>query len=95
MKEGKVRDHLHRRVHALGGSYRAAKWIGTSNCPDDFIMLPGRHLWVEAKRPGKDAEAAQEREHKRMRAAGCEVYVLDTIEKIDRVLPPPTNERSK
>lgn len=94
MKESAVRAHLHRRVKELGGEYRAAKWFGRSHCPDDFIMLPGRHLWVEAKRPGKVAEDAQAREHERMRAAHCEVYVLDTIEKIDRVLPPPTNERS-
>ncbi len=93
MRESGVREYLHKRVKALGGTHRAAKWIARDHCPDDFILLPGRHLWVEAKRPGKDAEEGQAREHERMRAAGCEVYVLDTIEKIDRVLPPPTNER--
>ena len=93
MRESQVRKYLHDRIKELGGEYRAAKWFGRDHCPDDFVMLPGRHLWVEGKRPGKDAEAGQAREHTRMRAAGCEVYVLDTIEKIDAVLPPPTKEK--
>jgi hypothetical protein len=88
VRESAVRKHLHARIKALGGEHRAAKWFGRDHCPDDFVMLPGRHFWVEAKMPGKDAEPGQAREHERMRAAGCEVYVLDTIEKIDRVLPP-------
>lgn len=92
MRESDVRAYLHRRVKALGGEHRAARWLGRDHCPDDFIMLPDRHLWVEAKRPTKEARAGQAREHIRMRAAGCEVYVLDTIEQIDKVLPPPTDE---
>lgn len=43
------------------------------------------HILVELKRPGKDAEAHQAREHERLRAAGFVVLVLDTIEKIDEV----------
>lgn len=89
MKESAVRQHLHARVKELGGEHRAAAWLGRSHCPDDFIMLPGRHLYVESKRPGAAARAGQLREHERMRAAGCEVLLLDTIEKIDIALPPP------
>lgn len=91
MRESAVRKHLHERIKALGGEHRAMKWIGRDHAPDDFCMLPGRHFWVEAKRPGKAARDGQLREHDRMRAAGCEVLVLDTIEKIDAALPlPPT-----
>ncbi len=91
MRESKVRKHLHARVKELGGDYRAAKWLGRDHCPDDFILLPaqGRHVYVESKRPGKAAREGQLREHERMRAAGCEVLLLDTIKKIDIAFPPP------
>lgn len=87
MRESGVRKHLHKRVKDLGGEYRAAKWIGRDHCPDDLVLLPGRAIWIEGKAPGKAAREGQLREHERMRAAGCEVVVLDTIEKIDEYLP--------
>lgn len=89
MRESGVRKYLHARIKTLGGEYRAAKWIGRDHCPDDFCMLPDRNFWVEGKRPGKAARDGQIREHERMRAAGCEVVVLDTIQKIDAYLPLP------
>lgn len=89
MRESAVRKHLHRRIKELGGEHRAAKWLGRDHCPDDFVMLPGRHVYVESKRPGKGARDGQLREHERMRAANCEVLLLDTIEKIDIAFPPP------
>ncbi len=95
MRESAIRMYLRRRVQELGGEIRAMKWLGRDHAPDDFVMLPERHLFVESKRPGETARAGQVREHERMRAAGCEVLVLDTIEKIDLALPPPTNHERK
>lgn len=89
MRESHVRDALHQRIAALGGEHRAAKWIGRDHCPDDFILLAGRHIWVEAKRPLKAAREGQAREHERMRAAGCEVLVINTLEQIDLHFPLP------
>jgi hypothetical protein len=45
------------------------------------------HPLVELKRPGKDAEAHQAREHERLRAAGFIVLVLDSTEAIDEIWP--------
>ena len=87
MRESKVRKALHDRIAALGGEYRAAKWIGARHCPDDFVMLDGRHIWVEGKRPGKTAREGQAREHERMRAAGCEVLVINTVALVDLHFP--------
>lgn len=53
-----------------------------------FYGRPGRNVFVEAKRPKKDATEAQAREHERMRAAGCEVVVITTIKQLDAWLPP-------
>ena len=92
MRESNVEDYLHSRIKALGGSYRRLKWIGRRGANDDLILLPRerRHMLVECKRPGEEAESHQNREHIRLRAAGFEVYVVSTFEEIDAILPPPT-----
>lgn len=89
MRESDVEKHLHNRAKELGGDYRRVSWIGRNGANDDLILLPGRHLLVEVKRPGKDATAAQAREHIRLRAAGFEVHVCSTIAEIDAILPAP------
>jgi hypothetical protein len=53
-----------------------------------FTMPPTKRLdadihFVETKAPGKKPRHSQDREHKRLRALGCSVFVLDTKEKID------------
>lgn len=48
----------------------------------------GAHPFVETKKPGKSATAAQAREHSRMREAGCVVLVITTLEELDQWLPP-------
>lgn len=92
MKENEIEEHLHTRVKELGGEHRRVSWIGRNNANDDFILLPGRHLFCECKRPGKKATAGQQREHDRLRAAGCEVYVVSTKAEIDAILPPPESK---
>jgi hypothetical protein len=73
-------------VREKGGQTRKVKWVGRHGAPDRLVLLPGWHFLAELKRPGKDAEDHQYREHMLLRAAGFEVVVLDTIEKIDGVL---------
>ncbi len=46
------------------------------------------HPFVETKRPGEDATEAQDREHDRMRNAGCVVMVITTEQELDAWLPP-------
>lgn len=82
--EGKVKAHLFQRVREEGGTTRNAKWIGRMHCPDTRVMLPWICAWVETKRPKKGATKAQAREHERMRSYGELVFVLDTIEKVDK-----------
>lgn len=89
MRESKVRDHLHARIAALGGEHRCLAYLGRKHAPDDLVLLPGRHVFVEGKRPKKDATARQAAEHERLRAAGCEVVTLNTIEAVDAYFPAP------
>lgn len=90
MRESKIEEYLHQRIKDLGGEYRRVSWIGRNNANDDLVLLPGRHLFVECKRPKKTATEAQKREHDRLRKAGLEVHVVSTEKEVDEILPPPT-----
>lgn len=100
MRERDIERYLVKRVKALGGEVRKVQWIGRRGAPDRVVMLPGilvlknkkpwtpagRAIWVELKAPGKKPEAYQLREHKRMRAMGQRVEVIDSIEGVDALL---------
>lgn len=87
MRESAVEAHLVKRVKELGGETRKVKWIGRKYAPDRVVFLPkhraGPTIWVELKRPKKEAEEGQAREHKRMRKLGQCVLVIDSIEAVD------------
>jgi hypothetical protein len=87
MRESDIERYLVRRAKARGGEVRKLKWIGRRGAPDRLVLLPGGLLyWVELKAPGQKAAPHQAREHVRMLKMGQRVLVLDTLEKIDRVL---------
>lgn len=95
MLEAAIEEHLIERVGELGGEIRKVKWIGRNSAPDRRVMLPrpGFPCWVELKNPETirtfpaDArERAQAREHERMRKQGEIVYVIGTIEQVERLL---------
>ena len=46
----------------------------------------GRTIWIELKAPGKAPRPDQLREHARMRAAGQDVRVIDSIEGVDALM---------
>lgn len=84
MKERNVEDHFIERVAATGGLQRKVAYIGRRSCPDRLVGWPnGRTGLVELKRPLGKARDDQDREHKRLRAHGFRVDVLDTIEAVD------------
>lgn len=87
MLERDIEAHLVKRVKALGGVIRKAKWIGHVGAPDRRVMLPDRPpVWVELKATGKKAEPHQVREHNRMRRLGELVEVIDSIEGVEALL---------
>lgn len=88
MRERDIRRALKARVEQYGGEVRAVSWLGRRNAPDVLVLMPGVHRFVETKAPGGVPTAAQVREHERMRAAGCIVLALSTIEALDAWLPP-------
>lgn len=46
----------------------------------------GRTIWVELKAPGKKPTPAQTREHVRMRLAGQDVRVIDSLAGVDALM---------
>ncbi len=83
--EGRNEKYLREKVKAEGGTVRKIRWLGRRNCPDDIVWFgpPLRCGLVECKRPRKDATAAQEREHRKLREAGWLVFVGSNEAEID------------
>ncbi len=73
-------------IKNLGGQTRKVSWIGRRGAPDRLILLPGRILWIELKRPGGRVTPAQRREHALLRWAGQEIYVIDNMEELEKAL---------
>jgi hypothetical protein len=85
-RESAIEQYLTARALAMGGECRKVKWIGRSGAPDRLVMLPGKTIWVELKRPGEKAKPHQRREHLRMARMGQRVEVVDSFARADEVL---------
>ena len=89
MRERDIEDYLVKRVKECGGEIRKVRWVGRKSAPDRLVMLPesirapSAVIWVELKASGKDATAAQKREHKRMRRFGMDVRVINGFEQVE------------
>jgi hypothetical protein len=81
MRERDVEAALVAAVEAAGGLALKFTSPGRRSVPDRIVILPGQDVvFVECKAPGAKPTAAQLREHKRIRAAGAWVYVVDSVE---------------
>ncbi len=87
MHERDIRKLLKERVEAYGGEIRAVSWLGRAHAPDVLVLMPGVHFFVETKAPGGKPRPGQLREHERMRASGCTVLVISTVEQLVWQLP--------
>jgi hypothetical protein len=74
-----VEDYLIERIEELDGLCLKFTVPGRRGPPDRLILLEFLDpFMVETKRPGKDAEENQKREHARYSTRRMPVYVLDT-----------------
>lgn len=86
-RESTVEAYFCAQLTAAGGMTRKMEWVGRGGATDRYASLTQcGPVFVELKRPGKDAEAHQAREHARMRRAGSRVLVLDTHAKVDQFI---------
>lgn len=69
------------RVKALGGTAEKFTSPARRSVPDRLVTLPGgKIIFVEVKNVGKKPTLAQEADHARRRALGCDVRVIDSLE---------------
>lgn len=84
MRESKVEKEFKKHVEALGGMCEKFISPGKRSVPDRIVTLPGNKIiFVELKAPKKDATSAQARDHKKRRALGCDVRVIDSLEAVN------------
>lgn len=84
MRERDIEKEFKKRVESLGGMCEKFVSPGKRSVPDRLVTLPGNIIiFVELKAPKKDATSAQGRDHKRRRALGCDVRVIDSLEAVD------------
>lgn len=63
-----------------GWLVRKVKWIGRRGAPDRMFVRRGRIVLIEFKRPKKgQLHALQDREIARLRRAGAECYVVNSV----------------
>lgn len=74
--EGTVCGH----AEMNGWLVRKLSWIGRRGAPDRLFMKGGRALFIEFKATGEKPDPIQVREIERMRKAGMEVHIIDSIE---------------
>lgn len=87
MLENKIERALIKRVKELGGICEKFTSAGRRSVPDRLVTLPnGRIIFVELKAPEKKPTLKQAADHKRRRALGCDVRVIDSLELV-RMFP--------
>lgn len=78
MLERDVEKAFVKRVKALGGMAEKFTSPARRSVPDRIVTMPdGQIIFVELKAPGKKPTEAQERDHAKRRAMGCDVRVID------------------
>ena len=87
MLERDIESALVKRVKELKGLCEKFTSPGRRSVPDRLVTLPGNVvIFVELKAPGKRPTPLQLRDHRRRRALGCDVRVIDSLEQV-RVFP--------
>lgn len=86
MLERVIEKYFKKKIKEKKGETRKVRWLDRRGAPDRLAWIPGWR-WPkmpELKRPGKDLEEHQKREHKRLRRMGIECCKLNTFEDVDR-----------
>ena len=87
MREKQIERKLVETVKAAGGICPKLVSPGTDGMPDRMVLLPkGRIGFVEVKAPGGAPRPLQTHLHRKLRALGFPVFVLDDPERIPWIL---------
>ena len=61
-------------------------WPGHKGAPDHVFIKDGRTVWIEFKDRGEPLGVLQKLKHDEMKAAGAEVYAVDTVRRGAEIL---------
>ena len=87
MRESFIEEKLTKVVRQNGGVCWKFTSPGTAGVPDRIILMPeGRIVFVEVKAPGEEPRKLQISRHRLLRRLGFKVYVLDTLEDIEKII---------
>ena len=81
-----VADALVKHAQEAGLYIRKCHWESCVGAPDYCILHAGRAFFVETKAPGEKPRLSQLAEFKKIRAAGCPVFVVDCMDDIMRAI---------
>lgn len=83
LTEGPIEDYLLAQCRQAG--FLCWKFVSPSRggVPDRIVITPSGTVFVELKRPGGDLEPRQRAIHKKMRAKGARIFILDGYADID------------
>ncbi|MED3648525.1 VRR-NUC domain-containing protein [Halalkalibacterium halodurans] len=86
MQESSLERRLKNEVGRLGGM--ALKFTsGVTGVPDRLVLTPkGKAVFVEMKAPGGRLRPLQAKRKQQLEALGFEIYVIDSVEKIQSFL---------
>lgn len=84
MLESKVEKHLVEKVKDLGGLCYKFVSPNCAGVPDRIVIFSGDVYFVELKAPKEQARKLQLEVFKRIVEQGVPVYLLDSIEDVDR-----------
>ena len=87
MRESELEKKFKSQVKKAGGVVFKFVSPGFDGMPDRLVLMPKRKaFFVEVKRPGEKPRALQIARHRMLSSFGFEVFVVDSIEKIDEVI---------
>ena len=83
----KIEQKLVTAVKKHGGICPKFVSPGFDGMPDRLLLLPhGRFAFVEVKAPNQKPRPLQLSRHRLLRRLGFQVYVLDALEDIDKII---------
>lgn len=87
MRESFIEEKLIKAVKQKGGVCWKFTSPGTAGVPDRIVLMPKGHIaFVEVKAPNQKPRPLQLSRHRLLRRLGFQVYVLDALEDIDKII---------
>ena len=82
-----IEKKLNAEVAKLGGWSLKLPCVYVAGLPDRMVLLPGGVVFfAELKSTGKKASPVQKLIHKKIKALGFEVYVIDSLGQLNKIL---------